>query len=126
MELKLKKSSSKWVDIGKGKNDKPIRFLIDYPTIEQEEKLQYILLKTVPEGEETNKILDFQRQLLKFAIKDWEGVTDTDGNEIKCKVVKGELDKELHWALFKDVQRTIDIGLIVNNEIEFTALDKKK
>jgi hypothetical protein len=126
IKLELKHSKSKWVKIGVNNNNEPIEFELDYPTIQQEAKLQQLLLRDSEKQDSNYKILEYQRYLIKCSVKNWKGIIDSEGNNIDCKLINNELEDELWWALVKDIQQTIDIGSKINSEIEFTNSDKKK
>uniref|UniRef100_A0A6M3IL07 Tail assembly chaperone n=1 Tax=viral metagenome TaxID=1070528 RepID=A0A6M3IL07_9ZZZZ len=118
MKLRLKNSLNNWVTI----NDK-VKFLIDYPTREQEQKLQRMLFSDI--RNDANQ-LDYSQHLLKYTIKNWEGVTDDNDNEVKCEIVNNELEDTLWWALVRDVEQLSTLYLLVKKAIEVTENDKKK
>jgi len=120
MKLSLKKSFNNWVKVGKEGEE----FLIDYPSIEQDQKLQSI--KFSDEFSGNDKPLKYFQYFLKFVIKDWKGITGEDGKPIKCKLVNNELEEELWWALVSDEAMAMELFTICNKELEFTENDKKK
>ena len=120
MKLALKKSLTRWVKVGKENEE----FYIDYPSIEQEQELQSIKFSEKFTG--IDKGLRFSQQFLKYIIKDWKGIKDEEGNEIKCKLIDNELDTELWWALVGDANMSMELFAICWKELEFTDNDKKK
>ncbi len=119
MKLALKHSESHWVDISEG-----VKFLIDYPTREQEQELQSITFGSKFTGTDVN--LKYTQKYVKFTVKDWQGVTDSEGKEIKCVLKDNELDDELWWALAGDPTQALKIFAKIYKETEFTETDKKK
>ena len=141
MNIVLKKSSTKWIDIGFNPElNKTIKFKIDYPTIEQKEildELNYdaygktLNLKASIKPEDIDidldlaKWLKYKRRVLKYCIKDWEGL------ETKCETttsdIKGtELSAEC-WELL--CQQDVIVNHIFNcisKETALTIEDKKK
>jgi len=120
MKLALKKSLTRWVKVGKENEE----FYIDYPSIEQDQELQSIKFSEKFTG--IDKGLRFSQQFLKYIIKDWKGIKDEEGNEIKCKLIDNELDTELWWALVGDANMSMELFAICWKELEFTDNDKKK
>ena len=120
MKLALKKSLTRWVKVGKENEE----FYIDYPSIEQDQELQSIKFSEKFTG--IDKGLRFSQQFLKYIIKDWKGIKDEEGNEIKCKLIDNELDTELWWALVGDANMSMELFTICWKELEFTDNDKKK
>jgi hypothetical protein len=120
MKLALKKSFSNWVKVGEEGEE----FLIDYPSIEQEQELQSIKFSDKYSG--ADRGLKFSQYYLKFVIKDWKNVNDEDGKPIKCKLVSNELEESLWWALANDENMSMELFTICWKELEFTENDKKK
>lgn len=135
MNLSLKKSPSHWLVVGQNEG-KEVKFLIDYPSRIQQEKLEELkydawgkFIQTAQEDGKMKidglkidlvKFLKYKRYILKFAIKDWEGL------EEKCLLVNGELEDELWWALVRDENKTNQLYELVFPEIDFNEVDKKK
>ena len=117
MKLALKKSLTRWVKVGKEGEE----FYIDYPSIDQEQELQSIKFSEKFSG--VDKGLRFSQQFLKYIIKDWKGIKDEEGNEIKCKLVDNELETDLWWALVGDANMTMELFTICWKELEFTDND---
>jgi len=120
MKLSLKKSFNNWIKVGIEGEE----FLIDYPSIEQDQKLQSIKFSDEYTG--NDKPLKYFQYFLKFVIKDWKGIVDENGKPIKCKIVNNELDESLWWALVSDESLSMELFTICNKELEFTDNDKKK
>lgn len=116
IRLELKKSFNGWADMGDG-----VDFRLDYPTIEQEQKLQDILLKNDPGAS-----FKYTQNYIRYTVKDWKGLVDSEGNSIPCVVKNGELEKEIWWALVKDPNQASEIYVKIHSELEFNATDKKK
>ena len=124
IKLALKKSFNNWVDMGDG-----VSFLLDYPTREQEQKLDDLKygeitnVELLREGSatKTKDSLKFMRFYIKCTVKDWKGI-DTPFR------LNGfnELDDELWWALVKEELQAMKIFSVINKELEFTETDKKK
>lgn len=135
MQLSLKKSPSHWLVVGKNE-DKEVKFLIDYPTRVQQEILEEMkydawgkfIQATQEDGKmkmgelkiDLVKFLKYKRHILKFVIKDWEGL------EEKCVLKNGELEDELWWALVRDENKTNQLYELISPEIDFNEVDKKK
>jgi hypothetical protein len=120
MKLALKKSFNNWVKVGVEGEE----FLIDYPSIEQDQKLQSI--KFSDEFSGNDKPLKYFQYFLKFVIKDWKGIVDENGKPLKCKIVNNELEESIWWALVGDEGLAMELFTICNKELEFTENDKKK
>jgi hypothetical protein len=113
MEIFAFDNSEKWVPV----NDK-IKFLVDYLTPDQSYKLQVVLKKGIDFKinydddrlpimseltEEQKAKFDaawdlFMKTYLKYVIKNWSGVIDGKGKEIKCVLVDNELEDRL-WVI---------------------------
>ena len=141
----LRKSKSKWVEV---KDFEGVKIKIDYPTIEQTENLREkffqvifnnpnytkqkedILIELTYEQKAKEKRLlsEIAKETIKYSVKDWEGVTDEDGKIIPCKVVNGELDKDLFESFVSNLEyhHLIHLGDLIEDEIKLTDADKKK
>lgn len=111
IKLALKKSNSHWIEIDN------VKFLVDYPTNEQEMKLQEVMLDNQSED---IKRLRYARLYLKCTIKDWQGI------DAKCLVINNELDNELWQSLVSDTMQTLTVFGKIYDELNFTESDKKK
>jgi hypothetical protein len=120
MKLAVKKSFSNWIKVGKEGEE----FLIDYPSVEQEQELQSIKFSDSYSG--ADRGLKFAQFYLKYVIKDWKNVNDENGKAIKCKIVNNELEESLWWALVGDENMAMELFTICWQELEFTENDKKK
>ena len=148
MKINLKHSKSRWVDI-----DGETQFLIDYPTIEQSEnmkELQYQIalideaLLTAADQKEREKISNaftpeqkakmlilterMYKKMIKYCVKDWKGVNDTDGQRVECKIINDEMEDRLFFELIQDLslEDLSHLYACINNETELTETDKKK
>lgn len=115
MKLTLKKKIAKtdWIILEEGQKLK-----IDYPTLEQAQELEEILLKD--DIKESKKMLEYQRLFIKFTVKDWFGL------EPKCKLVDNQLEDELWKDLVISFLQTTQLYELINKELEWTTNDKKK
>ena len=148
MNIKLKHSESRWVDI-----DGDSQFLIGYPTIEQAENMKEIsyqialidesLLQAVDQQgredilsnftpEKKAKMLILSERLykktIKYCVKGWKGVLDESGEDAVCKQVGGEMEAGLFESLIRDLSLDdlAHIYACITNETEVTETDKKK
>jgi len=135
MKIALKNSKSNWIKISDS-----LELLIDYPSREQEYKLKEIVYSTLRNLKDTNEMTDEelgksimlnQKRLeyyLKFTIKDWKGVTDSNENEIPFKLVNNEMDNLLwdSWMRIIEFTELRDIHDKIFSELEFNEIDKKK
>lgn len=142
MEIFAFDLSDKWIDV----NEK-IRFKVDYLEPDQSYKLQVLLKKGIDfkmeyddDGlpivanmtEEQRARFDaawdyYIKVYLKYVIKDWEGIKDAKGNEIKCVLVNNELEEKL-WKVLCN-QTALLFYLFVEastKKLRFTDTDKKK
>ena len=120
MKISTKKSFNNWIKVGENGE----QFLVDYPSVDQQQELQSIQFGDKYSG--GDKALKFFQYFLKYVIKDWKGITDEDGKEIKCIVKNNELDNELWWSLVSDQMEAIKLYKICFDELNFTDTDKKK
>jgi len=135
MKIALKNSKSNWIKISDS-----LELLIDYPSREQEYKLKEIVYSTLRNLKDTNEMTDEelgksimlnQKRLeyyLKFTIKGWKGVTDSNENEIPFKLVNNEMDNILwdSWMRVIEFTELRDIHDKIFSELEFNEIDKKK
>jgi hypothetical protein len=119
MKISLKKSFNRWVKGTDGEE-----FLIDYPTVDQHQHLQTILIGDEFTG--NDKPLKYYQYFLKYVIKDWKGVTDEDGKPVKCKLANNELETDLWWSLVSGIEGVVGLAVLLSQELEFTENDKKK
>ena len=112
IKLALKKSNSHWLEID------DVKFLVDYPTNQQNVELQEIFLDTNVSADIRN--LRYAKKFLKYTIKDWQGI------DTKCMIINNELEDELWYALTNDINQTLTIFGKINDELSFTESDKKK
>lgn len=112
--LAKKKSFSDWIEIDGTK------LKIDYPTQEQEMKLQEITLES--SQDEKNMQLKYARLYIKYTVKDWK---EEDLGQ-KCLVVNDELEDDLWRALVVDATQSLTIFGKIFEELNFSESDKKK
>lgn len=143
----LKKSVSKKVDL-----DKIIpRFAgcsieIDYPTIEQMERLRELFFQLIFNNPEIAEKIDNEdltieqraKQLriseqiaklrIKYSIKGWDGFIKESGEPILFNLVKDEMEKNLYEMFVSNLtyDEMIALGNFIQNETEFSETDKKK
>jgi hypothetical protein len=120
MKISTKKSFNNWIKVGEDGE----QFLIDYPSVEQQQELQSIQFGSGYTGDD--KALKYFQYYLKYVIKDWKGIFDENGREIKCVVKNNELDNDLWWSLVSDQMEAIKLYKICFEELNFTDADKKK
>lgn len=141
----LKKSKTKWVEV---EGFEGVRVKIDYPTIEQTESMRELFFQLIHNNPNHTKEKDaleielnyeqkarenillerIAKTIIRFCVKDWEGVTDEDEKIVPCKLVKNEIEKELYNSFISnfDYQKIITLGNTIQKEIEFNEADKKK
>ena len=124
MKLSLKKSFNNWVEVGENEDGSKVKFLLDYPTREQEQRLQTILFGGNYKDNDLG--LKYSQQYLKYVIKDWENVFDQDNQLVKCEVINDELEESIWWALVRDGVMALNLFVACQKELSFTANDKKK
>ena len=137
MRIELRQSKTRWVDIEKG-----IKFKVDYMTLEQEDELKDLLYRVglIDDKMEFDKLSEdkllkassilkkYYRMFIRFTVKDWQGIKDTQGKAVKCKLVDDILDEQLWEGLIRNLSLD-DLMIIykkINDEIKFTEIDKKK
>ncbi len=116
MELALKKSFNKWIKI-----DEDTEFKVDYPTVDQEIKLQnYMIDFSV---DETVRQYNYARYYIRCTVKDWRGAKVKD---IPFSLIKNEMQKDLWWSVVKDPLQAMDLFTLISTEMKFDTTDKKK
>ena len=124
MQLSLKKSFNNWIEVGENDDKSKVKFKLDYPSREQEQELQSIKYGDKFTGGDIS--LKYAQRFLKYVIKDWEGVSDQDGNKVECKLKQNELEDEIWWALVGNEAMAMSLFVKCYEELEFTGNDKKK
>lgn len=124
MLLSKRKSLNNWIVVGENKDNEKVEFLIDYPSVDQEQKLQSIQFGEEYKGNDL--ALKYAQYFLKFVIKNWKNVKYNDGTNIECKVINNELEYEMWWDLVKDPERALNLFTQLQGELVFTENDKKK
>lgn len=124
MKLYLRDNGTKdnWVDIKVGEDT--FKLLLDYPTPEQEQRLQSIMYGVDYLGED--KVVKYAQLSLRYCIKDWRGINDTNDKPVELKLIDNEMDKDQWWAFVRNAEFATAVFLQVNKKIEFNVLDKKK
>lgn len=150
MAIVLKESWTGWVDIIKGE----LSFFVEDATILQGEKLESIRLemllldeklleaktekkrleitKTMSASKQVQLLALLQklyRQTIKYQVKDWKGVQDTDGEDIKIKLSNNEIEDKQFEKLIKCI---LSLNILahtyecISKQTQFTETDKKK
>ena len=154
MNIKLKHSDSRWVKIedAEFKIDYPTKDQQDEIDELQDTLIYYQTGSFKPiEGdteEESNKrFLDYINNLspevrakvksitkkicrlyIKYSIKGWKNINDSDGNEVEFRLTNNEMEDNL-FNKFTDNMRWLQLLTFFNMikpEVEFTDTDKKK
>ena len=153
MQINLKHSKTRWVDI-----DGESSFMIDYPTIEQQDEIDLVLAEIMfmdeslmgivkkEDMEEKLKsfsaknkaqVTDLNKRLgrlaIKYQVKDWKGISNGNGKPVKCKLVPypnggTQMDGKLYTGLIRDLKwwDLVHLYNCFTQETELTATDKKK
>lgn len=114
MELRKKLHNDGWIDI-----DDNHAIKVDYPTLEQHEILEQLVLDNM-DNQKVSSSYKFYKLLIKYCIKDWKGFDE------ECVVENGELAKDLYALITYSISQTMELGNLINKEIEFLEVDKKK
>lgn len=101
-----------WLELNKEQKIK-----VDYPTREQSQRLQDILLHTELGN---SRMATFSQYLIKFTVKAWEGFDE------ELKLINNEIENELWWRFVKDVESAMELGTLIREKVDFTISDKKK
>lgn len=132
MKLYLKGSLERKVLIGENpEGGDNIFFEIDYPTLEQQGKLdelKYEALNRRMITENMNdeftidavKYQEYKRRFIQYTVKGWTGLG------VECKLVNNALDEKLLMRLTNNEKQLEHIFQVIKDEIEFTETDKKK
>ena len=103
-----------------------ITFTIDYPTYQQERELEEMLIASASikeEGKENIAYLRYLRKYLEFTVKDWSGIKDQHGNEIKFDQNRAE---ELIYLLTRGGVLAMELYGLISPLLQFDDTDKKK
>lgn len=112
MEIRKRLSNDGWVDLGEN-----IAIKLDYPTVEQYTVLENIVMN----GDVTQQSMyEYYKKLIQFCIKDWKGFDE------KCEIVGNQLTDDLLYLITYSIKQTLELGQLINNEIGFFEVDKKK
>lgn len=143
----LKHSKTNWIEI----NKEGLRFFIENPTINQQIEIkrkgfegalivgedENKLIKDLPKKDQADLLIlleEIKLLRMKYQIKDWEGITDSEGKIVKPKLIFNEklqsyeIDNEQFNMLVESLtkEETIKINDLIKSETEFTEADKKK
>lgn len=143
----LKHSKTNWIEI----NKEGLRFFIENPTIKQQIEIkrkgfegalivgedENKLIKDLPKKDQADLLIlleEIKLLRMKYQIKDWEGITDSEGKIVKPKLIFNEklqsyeIDNEQFNMLVESLtkEETIKINDLIKSETEFTEADKKK
>lgn len=137
----LKHSKTKWIEL----NEKGLKLLIDYPTIQQNEKLKELMFEMAfinpeiaggehkdlnPEESARMAILieKIAKQRVKFCVKDWEGVLTEDEKPAKIRLINNEIDNKQFEPFIRcfNYEEIILLSRMIEQETEFSEADKKK
>jgi hypothetical protein len=142
MEIFAFDLSDKWIDV-----DEKVGFKVDYLEPDQSYKLQVLLKKGIDfkieydeDGlpivanmtEEQKARFDaawdyYIKVYLKYVIKDWKGIKDAKGNEIKCVLVNNELEESLWKVLCSQPMLVLYLFVETSTKkLRFIDTDKKK
>ena len=124
MKLYLRNNGTKenWIDIDY--QGETFKLLIDYPTPEQEQRLQSIMFGYNYLGED--KTVKLAQYTIKYTIKKWDGITDENNHLIDLKLTNNEMDEDQWWAFVHDTEFAAFVFMEINDKIKVTELDKKK
>jgi len=117
----------KWIDIQEG-----FKVLVDYPTVNQKYKLEGILFNGQDLDASTLSKIELAqfnlwvRTWLKYVIKDWQGLTDEEGQEIKCELEDNELKSDLWEGLCKVDELVFPLYQKISDVLRWNNTDKKK
>ena len=120
-------NKSKWVEI-----QEDFKVLVEYPTVAQKYKLEGILFNGSELDKDTLNKIELAkwnlwvRNYLKYVIKDWQGLKNEDGQEIKCELVDNELKDELWEGLCQVDEIIFLIYQKVAEVLRWNGSDKKK
>ena len=109
--LAKKKALNDWIKL------EEVEIKIDYPTLEQEQKLQEIRFS---KEFSTAVYIEYVQRYLKYVIKDWKGISEP------CQLVNNELEDNLWWSLVKNTDQAIKLYTVIEKELELLDTDKKK
>ena len=142
MEIFAFDNKEKWIPVNEN-----IKFRVDYITPDQSYKLQVLLKKGVDfkinydeDGlpimseltEEQKAKFDaawdlFMKTYLKFVIKNWAGVVDSEGKEVQCNLINNELEDKL-WIILCNQKMLVAFlfAEAFTKVLRWSETDKKK
>jgi hypothetical protein len=118
MIIPLKKGVSKYIDFYGDK------IKIDYLTGAQEQYLLEEQYKNLNYPELAN--FKLASMTVKYAIKEWEGLKDEDGKDIKIELVNNELPDNIFQSLLKNQSLLFELAQEIMKALDFSEEDKKK
>jgi hypothetical protein len=118
MIIPLKKGISKYIDFYGDK------IKIDYLTGAQEQYLLEEQYKNLNHPELAN--FKLASMTVKYAIKEWEGLKDEDGKDIKIELVNNELPENIFQSLLKNQSLLFELAQEIMKALDFSEEDKKK
>jgi hypothetical protein len=118
MIIPLKKGVSKYIDFYGDK------IKIDYLTGAQEQYLLEEQYKNLNYPELAN--FKLASMTVKYAIKEWEGLKDEDGKDVKIELVNNELPENIFQSLLKNQSLLFELAQEIMKALDFSEEDKKK
>ena len=125
MEIILRDNGiSEWLELADG-----VKLKIDYPNYEQDLILGALFVAVQQNKDEKQSELShkYYSNLIKFCVKDWEGITNAaTGEEIKCELKGNELHPDLMKILVSMPFVVFYWGNMIFEQISLKEVDKKK
>jgi len=125
MEIILRDNGiSEWLELADG-----VKLKIDYPNYEQDLVLGALFVAVQQNEDEKQSELShkYYSNLIKFCVKDWEGITNAvTGEEIKCELKGNELSPDLMKILVSMPFVVFYWGNMIFEQISLKEVDKKK
>ena len=118
-------NKDKWIKLDGG-----LEVLVDYMTAEQSFKYNRIVNGLVKNKELTDEqaidMFEIASYYIKYTVKDWKGLFDNEGVEIKCQLVNNELEDKLWDGLVRQQYLLISLYSKAIEVLRITNIDKKK
>lgn len=128
--ITLRKSFSNWIKISEDEAGNPVEFLIEYPDLKAQSKLDQIRFDAFEPGDKEagtdakmkgGKWIEYMREFVRYHVRDWRGIEDKFE-----KGANGFMTDELLLRLtFNEVQLN-NIYQVIQEQVTFNATDKKK
>lgn len=113
IKLAKRKSNKHWIDVGDG-----VELLIDYPTLEQEQELNELMINNSIDG--NVRQYRYASYYIRCTVKDWKGIDEEfklDGNLMEYNI----------WLMLtNDMEQTLTLWNKIFEELKFDENDKKK